>query len=91
MDVDGIVAEIDELVFVDGDDDALFDDFLDGVSFGDIDFDAGLKDGSGDHENYEKTEDDIDERDHVDVGEGGLSGFGELGHGDQKKSERVEK
>lgn len=81
MNVDGIVAEIDELVFVDGDDDALLDDFLDGVGLGDIDFDAGLEDGGGDHEDDEENEDDIDERNHVDVGERGLGGFGELGHG----------
>ncbi len=50
VDVDGIVAEVDALGFIDGDDQALLGDFLDGVGFGEIDFDAGLQDGSGDHE-----------------------------------------
>jgi hypothetical protein len=81
VNVDGIVAEIDALVFVDGDDEALLGDFLDGVRFRDVDFDAGLKDGSGDHEDDEKDQDDIDEWDHVDVGEVGLRGFGQCGHG----------
>ena len=76
VNVDGLVAEIDELVFVHGDDETLFGDFLDGVSLGDVDFDAGLEDGGGDHEDDEENEDDIDERHHVDVGEACLSGFG---------------
>ena len=69
VDVDRVVAEIDALGFVDGDDEALFGDFFDGVGFGDVDFDAGLQDGSGDHEDDQEDEDDIDERHHVDVGE----------------------
>ena len=79
VDVDGLVAEIDELVFVHGDDEALFGDFLDGVGFGDVDFDAGFEDGSGDHEDDQEDEDDVDERDHVDFGEGGLGGFLSVG------------
>lgn len=75
VDVDRVVAEINTLIFVDSDDETLLGDFLDGVSFWDIDFDAGLKDGSGDHEDDEQDEDNIDEGDHVDVGESGLSGF----------------
>jgi hypothetical protein len=51
------------------------------VSFGDVDVDAGLENGCGDHEDDEEDEDDIDERNHVDVGEGGLGGFRELRHG----------
>jgi len=81
VNVDGIVAEIDELVLVHGDDKSLLGDFLDGVSFGDVDVDAGLKNGCGDHEDDEEDEDDIDERNHVDVGERGLGGFGQLRHG----------
>ncbi len=81
VDVDSVVAEIDALIFVEGDDEALLGDFFDGVRFGDVDFDTGLKNGSGDHEDDEEDEDDVDERHHVDVGEGGLSGFGELRHG----------
>jgi hypothetical protein len=82
VDVDGIVAEIDELLFIDGDDEFLFGDFLDGVSFGDVDFDAGLQDGCRDHEDDQEHENNVDERNHVDLGEGGLRGFGYLRHGD---------
>lgn len=81
MNVDGLVAEIDELILVHGDDKALLGDFLDGVGLGDVDFDAGLEDGRGDHEDDEEDEDDVDERHHVDVGEARLSGFGDGGHG----------
>ena len=76
VNVDGIVAEVDALGLVNGDDEALLGDFLDGVRFGEIDFDAGLQDGSGDHENDEEDEDDVDEWDHVDVRKGALRGFG---------------
>jgi hypothetical protein len=76
VDVNGIVAEVDALILVEGDNQTLLSDFLDGVSFGDVDFDAGLEDGSGDHENDEKNENDIDKRHHVDVRKGRLSGFG---------------
>jgi len=81
VDVNGIVAEIDALILVDGDDEADLGDFLDCMSFGDVDFDAGLEDGCGNHEDDEEDEDDVDERHHVDLGERGLSGFGELRHG----------
>ena len=57
----------------------LFGDFLDGVGFGDVDFDAGLQDRRGDHEDDEEDEDDVDERNHVDFGERGLRGFGSIG------------
>jgi len=50
VDVDGVVAEVEELVFVHGDHEALLGDFFYGVSFGDVDLDAGLEDGCGDHE-----------------------------------------
>jgi hypothetical protein len=76
MNVHGIVAEVDALGFVDGDDETLFGDFFYGVSFGDVDFDARLQDGRGDHKNDQQDEDDVDEGNHVDVGEGGLCGFG---------------
>ena len=76
VNVDGIVAEIDALIFVDGDDEFLLGDFLDGVRFGDVNLDAGLQDGCGDHEDDEEDEDHVDERDHVDIGERGLRGFG---------------
>ena len=46
------------------------------MSFGDVDLDAGLQNGGGDHEDDQEDEDDVDERNHVDVGEGGLRGFG---------------
>jgi hypothetical protein len=80
VDVDGIVADINFLRFVDGDDQSQFGDFLDGMGFGDVELDAGLQDGGGDHEDDQKDEDDVDERDHVDLGEGGLRGFGKSGH-----------
>src|SRR5208283_163785 len=76
VNVDGLVAEVDELPFVHGDNETLLGDFLYRVRFGDVDFDAGLEDGSGDHEDDEEDEDDIDEGNHVDVGEAGLRGFG---------------
>ena len=40
VDVDRVVAEIDELVFVHGYDEALLSDLFYGVGFGDVDFDA---------------------------------------------------
>jgi hypothetical protein len=80
VDVDGTIAEVDALGFVDGDDDVLLGEFLDGVGFGNVDLDAGLKDGCGDHEDNQEDEDHVDERNHVDFGEGGLRGFGEEGH-----------
>jgi hypothetical protein len=76
VNVNGAVAKIEGLIFVDGDDEMILIDFFDGVSFGDVDFDAGLQDGRGDHEDDQKDEDHVDERDHVDFGEGGLGGFG---------------
>jgi hypothetical protein len=80
IDVDWRVADIDELVFVDGNNQPNFVDFFDGGGFGDIDFDAGLEDGSSDHENDEENENNVNERDHVDLGEGGLRLFRELRH-----------
>jgi len=82
-DVDRIIADVDELVFVNGDNNLLFDDGLDGFRLGDVDLNAGLEDGSGDHKDDEENQHHINERHHVDVGEGGLGGFGKLGHGDQ--------
>ena len=80
MNVDGVVAEIDFLRFVDGDDQALLGDFLNRVRFGDVEFNAGLKDGRGDHEDDEENEHDVDERHHVDLGERGLRRFGKRRH-----------
>jgi hypothetical protein len=76
VNVNGAVAKIKGLIFVDGDDEMILIDFFDGVGFGDVDFDAGLQDRGSDHENDEKDEDHVDERDHVDFGERGLRGFG---------------
>jgi hypothetical protein len=76
VNVNGAVAKIEGLLFVDGDDEMILIDFFDGVRFGDVDFDAGLQDGRGDHEDDQKDQDHVDERDHVDFGEGGLGGFG---------------
>ena len=80
VNVNGTVAEIDALVLVDGDDEALLVDFFNGGGFGDVDFDAGLEDRRGDHENDEQHENNVDERDHVDLGERALRVFGELRH-----------
>jgi len=76
VNVSGVVTKVDALIFVDGNDQSLLGDFLDGMGFRDVDFDAGLQDGSGDHENDEEDEDDVDEWDHVDVRKGALRGFG---------------
>src|SRR5260221_12258933 len=57
VNVDGIVAEIDELVFVHREDEALLSDFFYGVSFGDVDFDAGLEDWGGGHGDYQEDDD----------------------------------
>ena len=43
VDVDGVVAEEDALILIDGDDDAFFRDFLDGAGLGDADFDPRLQ------------------------------------------------
>ena len=75
VNVDGVVAEVDQLVFIQGDDQALLGDFFYGVGFGDVDFDAGLEDGRGDHEDDQEDEDDVDEGNHVDFGERRLRGF----------------
>ena len=75
--VDGIVAEVDELFLVDGDDKTHLSDFLDGVCLGDVDFNARLENRGCNHENDQQHEDNVDERHHVDVGEGRLGGFGE--------------
>ena len=80
--VDWFVLEEDVLVLVDGDDHALFGELIDGTGFGDGDFDAGLKDGGGKHEDEEQDENDVDERGDVDLGEGGLgASFCGEGHG----------
>jgi hypothetical protein len=81
VNVDGTVAEIDALVLVDGDDEALLVDFFYSGRFGDVDFNAGLQDRGSDHENDEEHENNVDERDHVDLGERALRVFRELRHG----------
>ena len=80
VDVDGIVAEIDQLLFVDADDHFLFVDFLDALGLRDVELDAGLQDRRGDHEDDQQHEDDVDERDHVDLGQRRLGRVGELRH-----------
>jgi hypothetical protein len=80
VDIHGNVSEIDELVLVDGDDEAGFVDLFYGLRLGDVDFDAGLENRGGDHENNEQDENNVDERDHVDLGERALRLFGELRH-----------
>src|SRR6267142_1460627 len=80
MNVDGLIAKIDALSLVHGDDQALLIDFLYGARLWNVDFDAGLEDRSGDHENDQKHENHVDERDHVDLGERSLRRFGKLLH-----------
>src|ERR1700722_2801249 len=80
IDVDGCISNVDELILVDRNDETDFVDFLDGRRFGDVDFDTGLQDGGGNHENNEQDENNVDERDHVDLGERALRVFGELRH-----------
>src|SRR5260370_22882924 len=53
VNVDGLIAEIDALGFVDCDDQALLVYFLDRARLRDIDFDAGLENWGGDHNNDE--------------------------------------
>ena len=81
VDVDGLVLEEDVLLLVDGDDHALFGELIDGAGFGDGDFDAGLEDGRGEHEDEQKDEDDVDQRSDVDLGQCGLgASFDGEGH-----------
>src|SRR5580658_1527418 len=72
VDVDGIVAEKHSLRFVDADYEALFGDLLDGAGVGHVDFDSGLKNRRGHHENNKQHEDDVDQGRDVDVRERGL-------------------
>jgi hypothetical protein len=90
VDVDGLVLTVglkeDVLGLVDGDDDALFGELGDGAGVGNRDFDPGLEDRGGEHEDEQEDEDDVDQRGDVDVGEGGLgaeavAGAGGEGHG----------
>src|SRR5271155_1906632 len=72
VDVDGVIAEENALVFINGNDGAFFRNFFDGAGFGNVDFDAGLQNGSSHHKNDEQHEHDIDERSDVDIGKSGL-------------------
>jgi hypothetical protein len=80
VNIDGIIAKVDPLPFIDAHDEAVLADIFDGFGFWDVDFDAGLEDGSGNHENDEQHENHVHERDHVDLGERSLRRFGELHH-----------
>src|ERR1700674_2389066 len=53
VNIDGFVAEVNALRLVNGDDKALLVDFLHRACFRDVDFDAGLQNGRGDHEDDE--------------------------------------
>src|SRR6266404_4534168 len=86
VNVDGVVAEVNLLGFVDRYDETLFGDFLDGVRFGNVELDARLQDGCGDHEDDQEDQHDVDERHHVDLGERSLRRFGERRHGVYRKS-----
>ncbi len=72
IDVDRLVLQEDVLVFIDGDDHALFGQLIDGAGLGDRHFDAGLKDGRGEHEDEQQHQHDVDEGRDVDLGECGL-------------------
>jgi len=80
VDIDRRVSNVNELILVDGHDETDFVDFLDGGCFGYVDFDARLEDRGSDHENDKQDENNVDERDHVDLGERALRVFGELRH-----------
>src|SRR5215469_10387639 len=72
IDVNRIVAEEDALLLVDADDQALFGDLLNRSCLRDVDFNARLQHGRGDHENDQQNQDNVDERGYVDVGESDL-------------------
>ena len=80
VDIDRLVFEVDALCAVNGHDQADLGELFHGFRFGDVDFDAGLKDGSGDHEDDEEDEDDVDEGHHVDFGKRGAVFAVELRH-----------
>src|SRR5258707_11855217 len=73
VDIDGVVAEENPLIFVNGDDDPLFSDFFHGSSLGNADLDAGLENRRSHHKYDEQDEHDVNQRGDVDIGERGLS------------------
>jgi len=54
MNVDGLIAEKDLLLVIDGDDHALFGDLFHGAGFGDVDFNTRLQHRRRDHEDDEQ-------------------------------------
>src|ERR1700682_2155020 len=70
MDVYRIVANINTLGAVDGNDDPRLGNFLYVLLFGNVDFDSGLQNRRGDHENHQEDEHDVHKRDDVDVRKG---------------------
>jgi len=76
----GSLPEVDALSLVHGNDQALLIDFLHRARLGNVDFDAGLENRGGDHEDNQEHENHVHERDHVDLGERSLRRFGELRH-----------
>ena len=81
INVHWIIPDVNPLAFINGDHQLLFRNLFGCSGLGEVDFDAGLEDGGGDHEDDEEDEDDVNERHHVDVGEGALRVAGELRHG----------
>src|SRR6202041_1310527 len=73
IDIDGVVAEEDALILINGNDGAFLGNLFYGAGFGDADLNARLQNGSGYHKNDQQHEDDIDQRSDVDIGECGLS------------------
>src|SRR5690242_2755845 len=80
MNTDGVVAKIDALRFVYGNDNPILVDIPYSFGLGNVDFDSRLEDRRGDHKDDEQYEDHVHERDHVDLGERSLRGF-DLRHG----------
>jgi hypothetical protein len=68
INVNGIVAQINTLLLVDADNQALFRDLFYAASLWDVDLDAGLQHRRCHHEDDEQNENHVDQRGDVDVG-----------------------
>src|SRR5580704_10901643 len=81
INVDGIVPEKYALLFVDGDHQSLFSDFLDGAGLRHADFNPGLQNGRGHHKDDQQHQHDVDQRSDIDIGESGLGASVGCGEG----------
>src|SRR5579883_808380 len=70
VNVYSVVAEIDQLGAVNGDDQPLVTYLLHRLRFRQIDFDAGLQDRCGDHKDDQQHEHYVYEGDNIDLGKG---------------------